>query len=52
MACLAVIICEKSVDDHMGPLDLLSIATGILYVDNNRLMASSIISLHVVVSDS
>lgn len=52
VTCLAVIIYEKSMDDHMGPLDLLSIATGILYVGNNSLMATSIISLYAAVSDS
>lgn len=52
MKCLAVIIREKSMDDHMGPLDLLSIATGILYVGNKSPMATSIIRLHVAVSDS
>lgn len=53
MTFLVEIRYEQSMDDHhIGPLDLLTVATGILFVESNSLMVTSIISLHIAVSDS
>lgn len=53
MTFLAVISYEQSMDDHhIGPLDLPTVATGILFVGSNCLVVTSIISHHIAVLDS